>query len=1035
MVDEYILSWLHISDIHFGHGFASDKWDQKLVLNKLLEDVANAKTRQIPKPDFIFVTGDIANTGHEYDEATEWLIQLANSIALDENHIFVIPGNHDIQRNVAGYDRNLQRLLHNLRSGEEKIDDTFAHDEDKFLLTQRLSNYLSFARSFAPFRYIHNHDDLFWHYRITHKSNLMISLLGLNTALLAEDQYDKGKLQLGLKQLEGFLLADKSAMNELKVVLSHHPFDWLSDYETASRWVRNNAHIHLYGHIHGTEFESLRAGSGSEYIKIISGATHSHSDEPVSHGYNIAALVHNQKDSEYGVRVWPRLWVDPAKEFRVDVNNVPDGLHYAQHNLKVSFNSGSLSADTSSDESPIPVIIKVASFGSTRLWSNCDSPPITPSWVGRHAELELLSDPSIKVLAITGIGGQGKSALAARYIEHNVNTEQFWDWRDCREQGDTLQTHLIRIIERISKGRIACSAFIDEGIVAVIEFFFEILDDKKGFFVFDNIDHYIDVSANKPVEGIKLLIDNALRKRHNSQFIFTCRPTVAYDNHPAFVQISLFGLSEPETLELFKLSGVDVKKGNTQQGIVEAQNLTQGHPLWLNLIAKQVAKNQRNLDDILTDMRQGKDLDLPSVMLNAIWKTLNDKQRKILRYMAEAVRPETEERLEEYICNELNWNQFSKALRVLKALNLIVIKTAPNTKKTLELHPLIRSFIRTEFPIKEREKFINKIASFFDLLISKMRGSIDKGASFSILEHWIFRAELALNANNYKIALNILNEVKNALRATGHPEEFVRVANLLFKELLFADAILNEYAHFDDVFSSFIDVLSHLGQYERADTFLRRYEDAIEGKSARYVNLCNLRCYMYWCKGAYEPAVEWGNRGVELKKKANIDTRFECEHNLALAQRDSGDIASALIFFLKGHALEEVLDREKVDEDRGGHFYGNIGRCLWFQDNIDGALICYQKAIDLLEKDDHEPNIIVNRGWGNFWIGEALEKKEDFHAAYCFYKKAFNLWKSIFPIKAATANSKIITIAKDNPDFNNINDYQLEAVCSRWSCK
>ncbi len=32
--------WVHISDIHVGHGDASYGWDQQLVLSELIKDVA-----------------------------------------------------------------------------------------------------------------------------------------------------------------------------------------------------------------------------------------------------------------------------------------------------------------------------------------------------------------------------------------------------------------------------------------------------------------------------------------------------------------------------------------------------------------------------------------------------------------------------------------------------------------------------------------------------------------------------------------------------------------------------------------------------------------------------------------------------------------------------------------------------------------------------------------------------------------------------------------------------------------------------------
>jgi putative protein kinase ArgK-like GTPase of G3E family len=45
-----------------------------------------------------------------------------------------------------------------------------------------------------------------------------------------------------------------------------------------------------------------------------------------------------------------------------------------------------------------------------------DRPPIVEICVGREAELKSLKDSAAKIVFLTGLGGQGKSTLAARYF-------------------------------------------------------------------------------------------------------------------------------------------------------------------------------------------------------------------------------------------------------------------------------------------------------------------------------------------------------------------------------------------------------------------------------------------------------------------------------------------------------------------------------------------------------------------------------------------------------------------------------------------
>jgi hypothetical protein len=86
------------------------------------------------------------------------------------------------------------------------------------------------------------------------------------------------------------------------------------------------------------------------------------------------------------------------------------------------------------------------------LLDECDTPPPILAWVGRSTELSLMETSGIKVIAITGIGGQGKSTLAAKFLVNGENASRFYDWRDCKEEGNTLHTQIVRIIERITKG-------------------------------------------------------------------------------------------------------------------------------------------------------------------------------------------------------------------------------------------------------------------------------------------------------------------------------------------------------------------------------------------------------------------------------------------------------------------------------------------------------------------------------------------------------------------------------------------------------
>jgi hypothetical protein len=211
-----------------------------------------------------------------------------------------------------------------------------------------------------------------------------------------------------------------------------------------------------------------------------------------------------------------------------------------------------------------------------------DSPPQIDEWVGRAAETHLLEANTTPAAVITGIGGQGKSALAAHYLGQQYKTSfDEWDWRDCREESDRINTQLIRIIFRLSAGRIDPSTLDSLDLRSLIETFFDALGDRRWLFVFDNVDHYVDLVTGEFVAGVGQLFDAVVARQHRSRFLFTCRPEVRSES-PRVLHLPLRGLSECETTELFRKRGVsDAEIDNVRDAFV----LTRGHPMWVNMIA------------------------------------------------------------------------------------------------------------------------------------------------------------------------------------------------------------------------------------------------------------------------------------------------------------------------------------------------------------------------------------------------------------------------------------------------------------------
>ena len=336
-----IFTWVQLSDIHIGHGDAAHRWDQHLVLEDLIDDLSGLIGRGVPKPDAILVTGDIAFSGggkarddgkpnSEYSQAKEWLVRAAAAVGLLARDVYLIPGNHDVDRGVDK-DRDVNRLITVLRN-DEKLDSALDHVGDREKLRRRQASYLGLTEHFAePCR------NLFWQTELEAHQGKRILLVGLNTAILAANDQDRGHLQLGRQQW-GQVAAVRRKDGPIVIALSHHPFQdgWLKDEEDARGRIGKYADIHLSGHVHSANSEKLRRGSGGDLLQIVAGAVHAEDaphGPPIAHGYNAASILQDNT-GRLLLKVWPRRWSEKNKDFRVDVDNVPEGKDHAAHPLR-----------------------------------------------------------------------------------------------------------------------------------------------------------------------------------------------------------------------------------------------------------------------------------------------------------------------------------------------------------------------------------------------------------------------------------------------------------------------------------------------------------------------------------------------------------------------------------------------------------------------------------------------------------------------------------------------------------------------------
>jgi hypothetical protein len=673
----------------------------------------------------------------------------------------------------------------------------------------------------------------------------------------------------------------------------------------------------------------------------------------------------------------------------------------------------------------------------------CDVPPNNFCWVGRTKELELLKDVNYKICFITGIGGEGKSGLASHFVKNfDANKFELWDWRDCKEEDHKFQTVIISQVERLSKGLYRASKLSNEKIEDLVHLFFEVLGNRKVIFIYDNVDRYIDLEKFEPIGGVGELIRRINAYKHQSIFVFTCRPHVDLPFN-SFLEMPLKSLSEEETIDLFNQYEPNINKEKLKDIALQAHNLSGGHALWLNLIAAQCKRGLEIVQSFLESYRYNKALqkDTSSTSflestLDVVWKALNTRQQILLRGLAEMVTALTKDELAEIFRSEMTINQFNKCFKVLNSMNLLVIKSSSGKEDLIELHPLVKEYITYKYRPNERRKFIMLFVNFYNQLILLIKPKLDADSPLAYFEKYTQKAELQINNKDYKDALISIHEVSEVINSAGYTEEYIRVTTMLFEGIDWFKAVAQEYAYFHEEFQTFIISLTQNGLNDKVEEYLETYFNVIPGKSKDYLKYCNLKCYYHWFRGQFNKAIEWGEKGGDLTNKG-IGGSSNIEYNLALALRDSllsENISKALAIFLKGESLEEIIKGTVDSIHFSSSYFGNIGRCLWFQNKVDEALFFYYKSLALL-LNEKQINTVINQGYAGLWIYEALMKKKQKVDAVYFLKFCLINWERTAPIKAINVkkdNKLVLEDKKLIEKFSTMSNWEVESYCKKY---
>ncbi len=236
------IKWLHLSDIHFNFKNFNSNELRKGFIEKVKDIGAEDSFTHI------FLTGDILNRNSDaHDDTIGFIELLIKAVNVDKNHVFVVPGNHD-------HDRN--QTIQHTKSIFEKTDENDRASETERITSETEQELLN---SFGNF------DDIYskvfggnYYAQKTEPHQIVkcgsLNIIKLNTAWLDIDSDYNESLMIGSFQLQNLLSVNEELLsNGINIAVGHHPINDLMPLERnrlLQLFKRYNIGLYLCGHSH-----------------------------------------------------------------------------------------------------------------------------------------------------------------------------------------------------------------------------------------------------------------------------------------------------------------------------------------------------------------------------------------------------------------------------------------------------------------------------------------------------------------------------------------------------------------------------------------------------------------------------------------------------------------------------------------------------------------------------------------------------------------------------------------------------------------
>ena len=235
---------IHLSDIHYDGSESS-----YTLIQQLQADLEEMRQNFDTEYNAIIITGDCINKGHTelYSEFSERLDDIAKVCGLRKDHVVIVPGNHDSDRD----NKWLKAIKEKYGKDQEKIVNDIKDD-----ISPLYKEYNEFIAKYSK-----QNNGIGVKDYTCNDMKIRVVFLNSSWSTLADCKY--GELYIGDEQLEKIksIIDNRKQKCDVMIACLHHPLDWFKYDERVKLqdflYNKLNVNLILHGHIHEASYDSI----------------------------------------------------------------------------------------------------------------------------------------------------------------------------------------------------------------------------------------------------------------------------------------------------------------------------------------------------------------------------------------------------------------------------------------------------------------------------------------------------------------------------------------------------------------------------------------------------------------------------------------------------------------------------------------------------------------------------------------------------------------------------------------------------------